>query len=326
MARPTRTTNRLPFTELEPRRFEDLALALLYKTRPWAELRHYGRSGADDGVDIFGREYIETGSERIWLVQCRRYEKAPASVLRRAVLDTLARVTSPPDVLLAVVACDVSRDATEAFRRFAIDRGVKEPLIWSASVLEATLYGDRHDLLFTFFGISLTGRTRSRESAVRRNLALKKRMLADFRKKSLTHPKLVVRSIDDISYPEVDAAPGMISSWFLVEMHGFYHNGIEVYLRVLSGVIDDEGNWSIVDYSHSPEAGYHPIQVIMLGRIPYRNIVEYDLEGDDYYSEPHVYCTFADAGEPYENIIFRRGVGHLDYPLDAAKRFHQPSE
>jgi hypothetical protein len=321
VTKPTRTTNRLPFTELDARRFEDLCLAILYKTRPWAELRHYGRLGADQGVDIFGRETLDNGLSRIWSVQCRRYEKAPAATLRRAVDDTIARAGTIPDVLLVIVACDVSRSAFDAFRQHAAGVGVGEPLLWTASMLEATLYADRHDLLFTFFGVSLAERSRTRESAVRRNLGLKKRMIADFRTKSSRHSKLVIRSIDDVSYPEVDNGPG-ISSWFVVEMHGFYHNGVEVYVAVRSGIIDSDGKWAILNYGDTYDATkYEPIQVIALGRIPFRNIVEYDMEGDDYYSEPHIYCTFADAGEPYEGIVYRRGVGHQDWPLDVRGQF-----
>ena len=48
-ATPTRTYNPLPFTELEPKRFEDLVRQLVYDFRPWRRLEATGRSGSSTG-------------------------------------------------------------------------------------------------------------------------------------------------------------------------------------------------------------------------------------------------------------------------------------
>ena len=45
----TRTLNPLPFTDLEPKRFEDLVRQLIYDFRPWNRLEATGRAGSDDG-------------------------------------------------------------------------------------------------------------------------------------------------------------------------------------------------------------------------------------------------------------------------------------
>ena len=45
--------------------------------------------------------------------------------------------------------------------------------------------------------------------------------------------------------------------------------------------------------------------VFRVGRIPFRNIVECDEEGDEYYPGLHLYCKYAEHGEPYESIIFK---------------------
>ena len=37
----TKTTNKLHFTDLDPIRFEDFCLALIYPLHPWADIRHY---------------------------------------------------------------------------------------------------------------------------------------------------------------------------------------------------------------------------------------------------------------------------------------------
>lgn len=51
---PTKTTNRLHFTDLEPLRFEDLCLNIIQRQKDWKDIRHYGRSGSDEGIDILG--------------------------------------------------------------------------------------------------------------------------------------------------------------------------------------------------------------------------------------------------------------------------------
>ena len=53
MHNPTRTTNRLHFEYLETHRFEDLAYELLYRKEVWKRIDNFGRSGSDDGIDIF---------------------------------------------------------------------------------------------------------------------------------------------------------------------------------------------------------------------------------------------------------------------------------
>jgi hypothetical protein len=66
MITPTRTFNPLHFEDLDPRRFEDLALQLVYKAREWEDIHHDGRSGSDDGVDIRAVERTMDGALRYW--------------------------------------------------------------------------------------------------------------------------------------------------------------------------------------------------------------------------------------------------------------------
>jgi len=57
----TKTTNRLHFTDLDPIRFEDFCLALIFPLHPWANIRHYGRLGDDGGIDIYAKESAKRG-------------------------------------------------------------------------------------------------------------------------------------------------------------------------------------------------------------------------------------------------------------------------
>lgn len=60
----------------------------------------------------------------------------------------------------------------------------------------------------------------------------------------------------------------------------------------------------MIEYNQKvDEEKYNKIKVLRLLLIPYRNIVDFDTIGDEYYPQPHIYCRFADGGEPYEGSI-----------------------
>jgi Restriction endonuclease len=336
MARPTKTTNRIHFTDLQDRRFEDLAMQIVYKLHKWEDINHDGRSGDDDGVDIRAVERLDDGSLRYWFVQCKRYKTIAWAGLKKAVDEALKKSKSIPDVLLVVVGCDVSQKARESYVNYANGKGVANAYIWTASTLEAKLYSDCPDLLFAFFGISIAKRERSRESSVKRNLTMKRRLKRIFNDRNLPYP-VIIRSIDDEKYPTVDADPplGRMSSWVRLGLYGFYHGGIEVSSGV-SGfayvIISREAQpwhspWAIVDthkegipyvgedqedencfsgyrfYDYIDKNSYIVCKARWMWRIPYKNIIECDDDGDEDYSEPHLFCHFVYEGEPYEEKI-----------------------
>lgn len=330
---PSRTTNRLHFEDLDPGRFEQLCLTILYPLRPWADLKHFGLSGGDDGVDILARETLDDGSVRTWGVQCRRYQKAAKSDLCRAVDDVTHRAGQAPDVLLVVLACDVSRTAHECFEAYARERGAKEPMLWTASIIEARLYAARQDLLFAYFGIALAATARSKEESIRRNVTLKKRLLLDFRAHSVDHRevakdprkkfrigRLIIRSIDDTDYPSVGREKSGIGGWFRVQLWDFYHNGLCVILSGMHVVVQGKA-WRAAKHDEDDARfGY------MLGRIPFGSIVEVDAAGDEYYSEPHIFCRFEHMGEPYESIGFVVTDGEYPFLLqDQARVASEPT-
>lgn len=310
----TSTQHRLPFNELDPRRFEDLCLALVLPLARWNHIRHVGRVGSDLGVDIDGVETLENGTNRAWSIQCKRYFRFTARDARKAIDEALQGGTVP-DVFLLVVACDVSRQAQDAFGKYAKEKGIGQPAIWTRSILEARLY-ERTDLLLVYFGISMFDRSRRREDTIRRNIRLKDRAWAEFVRPINKNPlqkqpydkfsygKFVIRSIDDSSYPSVDSSSVSISGWFVLEPYDFYHNGIEFILGMRTGLLDEEGNWCILSPDSQLKSDEHCETFWLLGRIPYRNMVDFDLRGDEYYNVPHIFCTFSDGGEPYEEFRY----------------------
>lgn len=320
MSKPSRTIKKLHFEDLSPSRFEDLSLNLIYPLNKWRVLNHYGASGNDDGIDIYAEDELENGIRRTWFIQCKRYKKVSYSNLKKA-LDKALKKNEPkvPDIFLIIVSCSVTKKSQENFENYASLKGVKNPIIWSRSNLETKLYNNRKDLLFTYFEIDLLDKMKKREELIQRNIELKKRMIDDFKKeefdqsidynikpyKKFEYKDLIIHSIDDSYYPELEEEPGDISGWFKVEFYDFYFNGIEVILNVTYAIRNKEAYWALLPYKEEvDEDKFTKFKVIILGQIPYKNIVDYDLIGDKYYRYPHIYCNFAEQGEPYENYSF----------------------
>jgi Restriction endonuclease len=322
---PTRTINPLHFEDLDPRRFEDLVLQLVYKARQWEDIHHDGRLGSDDGVDIRAIERTMDGVLRFWFVQCKRYKTLRPADAKAAVDAALSKISQPPEVLLLVVGCDVTVGTRTAYEEYATQRGIPTAMLWTASKLEAMLTHDYPDLLFGFFGISLARRERSRETDLKRGLAMKRKLMNLFPYKC-GHPKFIVRSIDDSTYPDTAEPPkGEMSSWFRPEFGRHYYNGIEAILSVNTLIVDKEDHrWAVIDYFDSDVSvgeetsaidpdRYEIVNAYAIGRIPFRNIVEVDEGGDEYYHDVHLFCRYADASQPYEVIIYRVVDGHEEF-------------
>ncbi|MGE5630667.1 MAG: hypothetical protein ACM3TR_06145 [Caulobacteraceae bacterium] len=338
--KPIKTIGKLHFEDLDPSRYEDLSLAMVYRLSRWIDIHHFGRKGNDDGIDIYAVEELENGAKRTWFIQCKRYSSISKGDLKEVVDKVISQNETIPDIFLLVASCDVTKRNIEFFMKYANDKGIANPKLWTASIIETKLYAEHHDLLFSYFGINLSGERSDRIATVRRNIKLKHRMMGDFLKKNINpretikrpyskfeYSKAIIHSIDDIFYPDSDPNSVGISSWFKVELYNFYHNGIEVIIGIEEFIMDKDGYWDLVEYRDTKRKEKYPAKhTYVVGRIPYDNIIEYDLSGDNYYGCPHIYCDFKNNGMPYEDIVYyavsnEKDQGYtFDWPLDKGLR------
>lgn len=314
--KPTSTINRIHFSDLDPLRFEDFCLCLVYKLARWRKINHLGRLGKDEGIDIEAEEEIKEGYIRSWYIQCKRYKTFKNSDVS-SVIKKLQDYSKISDTLLLIVGCDVSAETIKYYEKEAIKIGFKNPKLWTASILEAELFNNHHDLLFVFFGIDMNQEEHKKEESIRRNLKLKKSLIRDITKKidfsksnwtcqdRFKDDNIIVHSIDDKNYPEIDERDYGISSWFRVEIYDFYYNGIEVILNLEYAEILNDKTLKIIPYSEYEDKFDNCIKLLRIGRIPFSMIVDYDPEGDEYYNETHFYCNYGINGQPYEKIIYR---------------------
>lgn len=117
-----------------------------------------------------------------------------------------------------------------------------------------------------------------------------------------------VNRLDD--YPNVDDGDKGISPWFKAALLDTYHKGIKVWLRTGSLVKNPEG-YRFRNFEKDKD---DDLQVYLMGDIPYDSIEAVNMDGDEYYYFPHIYCHFSFNGEPYERKYFcikkNMGDGH----------------
>ena len=114
-------------------------------------------------------------------------------------------------------------------------------------------------------------------------------------------------------------------------MYDFYERGISIDLGACihyHAAIDEEGNWYILDYKEWDEevqAGFTKEQIVILGKLPYKNIV-YWQDGDDYYNDYHLFSKYDGIeNSPYEEVVYLRqnNWGHYWIELDKNKKIER---
>jgi Restriction endonuclease len=163
--RVTRTSHRLPFGELDPHRFEDLVRELLHRFRTWRSVEGFGRSGADQGVDVRAYEVLLGRPDKLWYGQVKRTAQLGPTDIRRIVEEALpADTETTPDVFLVAAAADLSRPTRDAAEEALSAAGVQEVHFWGRSELEDLLHlPGNDDLLHKYFDL---GTSRRREVAI----------------------------------------------------------------------------------------------------------------------------------------------------------------
>jgi len=124
---------------------------------------------------------------------------------------------------------------------------------------------------------------------------------------------VVVRHVNRMdSYPEVEETKG-ISPWFRAALLDTYHKGILVGLR-FGSLMESPDGYRFRNHKAGEDGD---IRVCLVGKIPFEFIEGVNWDGDEYYSFPHIFCHFANKGEPYQELVFCEevdmGNGHSYY-------------
>lgn len=71
-------------------------------------------------------------------------------------------------------------------------------------------------------------------------------------------------------------------------------------IRYKEGAFDDPNKYEVIETDAE-----------LLGCIPFENIIDYDIDGDEYYNYPHLFCDFVNVSDPYEKIVYLLEDGYI---------------
>lgn len=305
--KPSKTTNKLHFEDLNPRRFEDLCLNIIYRLKNWESIKHYGATGKDDGIDIFAYEKIDD-IEIEWIVQCKRYKSINKSQLKD-VIDTINQV---PDVFLLITACDISKNNQDFFEEYAKEKNVKKVEIWTQSILEAKLFSDYDDLLFTYFDIDQRKKINNNVQLINKRVKLR-----DLFKKELynkfdpSQPSIGFHRfncseiiIQKIGYLNEEENTKDEFGWychFKGEPYDITDEGIILIIGLVSGYIKDN---KFIQKNKINEENNNIVlsKYFEIGLLPYDNILAFDFHSDE--GRPIMYCKYTGKYGPFKKVYY----------------------
>lgn len=346
MANTTRTLNPLHFEDLEPKRFEDLVRQLAYDFRDWVRLEATGRSGADEGFDARGYERLsrrpsqdeseapdleaeqetELQPDRLWLIQCKRERALPPAKLRKYLAELPNESVKGLHGIIFAAACDFSKASRDVLVEWARAHGLSEWHLWGKAELEDQLLQPKNDsLLFAYFGVSFVLQRRSKGVALRRNLAIKRRLKRFLDGKS--DAVVLLRDLEDTTYPyplEDRSAPrwrarralqlgapgldlrlSMRPAWLSLDTTKWdaalgvpgvdlaYGNDLGRVMSPEDELLDEKANqlWRTLP---KEEQAWLYVEAYL----PYDRIELVDDIGDDRFEGPHLFVSGWDAGYP----------------------------
>ncbi|MEI6153738.1 MAG: restriction endonuclease [Deltaproteobacteria bacterium] len=219
MAKPkvTRTYGPIHFEDLDPHRFEDLIREMIYDYKDWQSIEATGRSGSDEGFDIRAYEKAgitsrtenENGEEveevhpmegNLWMIQGKREKEIGPTKVRNIIAEVDEK--NPPYGYILAASANFSKESYDVFREELRNKGVMEFYLWGKAELEDMLHLPKNDrILFTFFGISLVSKRRSRSTEIRSIVGTKNKLYKVLGEGHQFHQSILIRDLKDTRYP-----------------------------------------------------------------------------------------------------------------------------
>jgi hypothetical protein len=322
---------------------------LAYEFKDWQSIEATGRGGSDEGFDIRAFERIgnttadidehDSSDEathpmegRVWMFQCKREKKIGPARVASIISDGIDPKSPPYGYILAAPA-NFSKASYDKFREELRKRGVMEFYLWGRAALEDMLHLPKNDhILFTFFGISLVSKRKSRATEIRTVVNTKNKLIKLFGE-SPYHQPVLLRDTKDVHYPykakynDFKDRPRW-KEYPVVAMHplglvvqvnkyfAFYDPEKKEWdfsdaVNLVSRRVDDknrkkdhelrqnvEGFWEFFQKSNQ-------VMFVIDGFVRFDSIAVVDSEGDSLYKFPHIYVEFQGDRGPF--------VGYYEY-------------
>jgi len=339
----TRTLGPIHFEDLDPRRFEDLVRELAYDFKDWQSIEATGRGGSDDGFDIRAFERLGNATAesdendsseevshpmegRVWMFQCKREKEiGPARVA--SIISDGIDIKIPPYGYVLAAPANFSKASYDKFREELRKRGVMEFYLWGRAALEDMLHLPKNDhILFTFFGISLVSKRRSRATEIRAVVNTKNKLLK-LLGMSPHHQAVLLRDTNDVHYPYKTEYKDFKNrprwkEYPVLEMHplglvvqvaeyfAFYDPTKKEWdytdtVNLVPRQVDDEEREKNHELRDNVEGFWEFFQksnqamFVVNGFVRFDSIAMIDSEGDTLHKFPHIYVDFQGNRGPF---------------------------
>ena len=353
----TKTYGPIHFEDLEPHRFEDLVRQLIYDYKDWQTIEATGRNGNDGGLDI--RAYEKTHQNttieadnnheedidqpatpmdgNLWAIQVKREKELGPKRVKEIVSEISAE--GPPYGYILAASANFSKDSYDVFREELKKKGVMEFYMWGKPTLEDMLYLPKNDrILFTFFGISLVAKKKSRTTEIKSGISIKNKIFRIFGdpNRRVPHKELLIRDLNDgkypfkSEYPEFDKEPKWLECMLVdyhplgiwVRTHDYYAyvDGVRhefdftskldnlrrknVYRSDDEVFKEDQATRDLINDVWEFLPQHLQGHLLIDEFIPFEKIATIDEKGDNVFDMPHVFAEFNSERGPFTGDRF----------------------
>lgn len=342
----SRTYGPIHFEDLDPHRFEDLVREIIYDYKDWQSIEATGRLGKDEGFDIRAYEkkdrilnFENENNEdvivyhpmegNLWMIQGKREKAIGPEKIKSILIDIDPH--NPPYGYILAASADFSKKSYDTFREILKSRGVMEFYLWGKAELEDMLHLPKNDrILFTFFGISLTSKRKTRTAEVRSSVIIKNKLFKAVGEGQNFNSSVLIRDLNDTYYPRESKYIDFKNYPRWIDFMAFSQHPLGLFLKTkkyFAYVDTQKKEW---DYTEYVDLIYHqPInnecikqtadiekeelvknfykflpkrfqgQLVIECLLKYSDIELVDDKGDPLYSMPHIYVSFINNQIPF---------------------------
>lgn len=292
-----------------PKLFEDMICDLFNELHDTHNFKKFGRNGhKQKGVDIFSNEKLK-------VVQCKLKDLSRKPILiKRALysdIDETIHLVLDNDLklvyneLLIVSNASEDPDFDEYCSSLKNEKNLQfDVTFWGWSTIESKL-ANCPKTLKKYYPNFLLSSFASEERVL--NLGNKKKLIEKDFASWLNYPaekrplnsRMIIRSIEDVNYPEHVLNEYGEYEYFKAEINLLTHLGLEFIIGIERVYVDMRNmKWTTI----KPDSlrYYTPVKTKVIGVVDLLDIVTYDLSGNDIDNCPILYIKFGNKGTPFK--------------------------
>jgi len=292
--------------------FEDLICELFNKEYKSITFKKFGKQGHNQkGIDIFSSEFDVA-------IQCKKKDLSrKKSLIKRELFNDIENEVNKIktqnleisiDKLFIVTTFEDHPDFDEFCEKMKNQYKCDfEIIFWGWNTIQEKILNHK-ELLQKFYSNFIIN-VESSEEKFMKIQELKKRIKNDFgpwinysAENRRFNSRMLLRKYDDISYPNFNEPNEFKEyNWFKAELHRSFHKGLEFIIGIHDIIQLPDNKWRFLKHDEENLESY---RVYSIGKINYNEIMDYEIDGNEYDICPHIYCKFVHNGTPFEDIYY----------------------